>query len=276
MIVKVLAENTSASTEFISEHGLSLYIETENNKILFDTGSGSAFAENAKRLGVDLSLVDLAVLSHGHYDHAGGLKTFFNLNSRAEVYVHKEAFAPHYANRSGGEKDYIGADQSLLENERFVFCDDSKVIDDELELFAAVGGKRFVPSGNKDLLVKEGDSFRVDPFLHEQNLIVRQGNKTMLVAGCAHRGIVNIVDGFKEKFGFFPDYVIGGFHLCNRTSGQSESPDNLKRIGRILLETGAEYFTGHCTGIDAYNILKSVMGVKIEYLSTGSVRTFKD
>jgi 7,8-dihydropterin-6-yl-methyl-4-(beta-D-ribofuranosyl)aminobenzene 5'-phosphate synthase len=115
MIVKVLAENTTSSEALGSEHGLSLYIETETHKILFDTGASGLFAENAEKMGVDLTRVDLAVISHGHYDHGGGLKTFLGINNWAKLYLHQKAFEPHYANRLGGVKAYIGLDESLLQ-----------------------------------------------------------------------------------------------------------------------------------------------------------------
>ena len=91
MIITVLSENLTSSDKLGSEHGLSLYIETETHKILFDTGASGLFAENAGKLGVDLAKVDLAVISHGHYDHGGGLKTFLGINNRAKIYLHQMA-----------------------------------------------------------------------------------------------------------------------------------------------------------------------------------------
>lgn len=270
MIVKVLSENTSISDELGSEHGLSLYIETGSDKILFDTGASGLFAENAEKLSVDLKKVDLAVLSHGHYDHGGGLKTFLGINSEAKVYLHKRAFEQHYANRPGGIKAYIGLDMSLLPNERFVFCGDSLQINDELELFSGVKAERLIPSGNTDLLLKVCEDYLLDDFAHEQNLIISKNGKTLLIAGCAHNGIVNIVDHFKAKKGRFPDYVIGGFHLYNRGNDQSEAPAVVDEIGKYLLTTGSKYYTCHCTGLLSYDRLKAVMGDKIDYLSTGA------
>ena len=87
MIVKVLSENTTSSEKFESEHGLSLYIETGTHKVLFDTGSSDLFAKNAEKMGVDIASVDLAVISHGHYDHGGGLKTFLGINNRMKTSV---------------------------------------------------------------------------------------------------------------------------------------------------------------------------------------------
>ena len=103
MIIKALTENTSKNENIFSEHGLSLYIETENHKILFDMGQTDLFYKNAQTMGVDLRAVDVAVLSHGHYDHGGGLKKFLEINSTAPVYLSRFAFGDYY---NGSEKIY--------------------------------------------------------------------------------------------------------------------------------------------------------------------------
>ena len=117
MKITVLTENTSVSPDIGAEHGLSLYIETDNSKILFDMGQTELFAANASKLGVNLTSVDVAVLSHGHYDHGGGLKKFLEINPKASVYLHKRAFEPHY----NGTEKYIGLDVSLQSSERLIF-----------------------------------------------------------------------------------------------------------------------------------------------------------
>lgn len=127
MRITALTENTSKNG-LLSEHGLSLYIETENRKILFDTGQSDLFSKNAETLGIDLSEVDLAVLSHGHYDHGGGLKKFLELNNTAKVYMNKHAFEPHY----NGTEKYIGLDVCLKNNERIVFTDEVYNIEKEI------------------------------------------------------------------------------------------------------------------------------------------------
>lgn len=154
MTVKVLSENTTSSNMLESEHGLSLYIETESHKILFDTGASGLFAKNAEKMGVDLRKVNLAVISHGHYDHGGGLKTFLEINNQAKIHLHIKAFKPYFSDRAGDNKEYIGLDESLLPNERFVLCGEHFVIDDKLELFSGVESKRLAPSGNKSLFLK--------------------------------------------------------------------------------------------------------------------------
>lgn len=265
-----LAENTTNKENMGTEHGLSLYIETEKNKILFDTGASSLFYENAEKLGINLSHVDLAVISHGHYDHGGGLKTFLSVNSKAKVYINQRAFNKYYAKRPNGELEYIGLDQTIMPNERIILTDDCYKISDCIELFSNVSGDDFIPSGNKSLLMQSGDTQIEDSFAHEQNMIIRQGDKTLLLAGCAHRGIVNIIHHMKVKLGQEADHVIGGFHLYNAANGKSEDREVVKKIADYLMKTKSIYYTCHCTGVESYKLLKKYLGEKIRYLSTGS------
>ena len=109
MIIKTLVEDTTSKNNLRSEHGLSLYIETSGKKILFDSGTSGLFMENAIKMGIDISKIDYAIISHGHNDHGGGLERFFEANSKAEVFIHESAFDKHYSLRNGSMV-YIGLD----------------------------------------------------------------------------------------------------------------------------------------------------------------------
>ena len=268
MHLTVLSENTSASESFEHEHGLSIHLETADRRILFDTGAGCIFHNNAKKLGIDLANVDSLVISHGHYDHGGGLRAFLEINSRAKVYLHQQAFGAHYSKRTDGIA-YIGLDQTLLPNERFIFCGDQAAVDENAEVFSRVESKRLFPSCNATLLMKCGDDFVPDDFVHEQNLVIQQNGKTILLAGCAHKGIVNIVDACKDRLGTFPDYVIGGFHLSGPRGNQSETQAAVEEIGKYLASTSSLYYTCHCTGMENYQQLKRILGEQIQTLSAG-------
>ncbi len=270
MNVRTLVDNISENQHLGCEHGLSLFIETQRHKILFDTGASQLFAENAIKMGVDLSTVDIVIISHGHYDHGGGIKTFLTLNQAAKIYIHKNAFENHYVHSIFTQQKYVGLDQDLSLDSRFIFVGDRFVIDEELELFSHIDGNHFLPSGNQDLYMEVNGELGQDNFSHEQNLIINENGKTVLVAGCAHKGIVNIVNQCYNDKKILPDIVIGGFHLYNRAAKENESPRVVADIGRALADTKIQYFTGHCTGMKAYEQLKGILGEKLEYISTGS------
>lgn len=268
MIIKALAENTSVSDQYGSEHGLSLYIETPRHKVLFDTGRGSLFLKNAEKMNVDIADVDIAVISHGHLDHGGGLRTFIEHNEKAAIYIHERGFEKHYAKRATGNIEDIGINIGLRSNGRIVFTGDYLKIDDELELFSDVRGKKFFSLANQSMMEENG-RLVMDSFSHEQNLIVTENGKTVLFAGCAHKGIVNILDRFNEMKQKPTFMAVGGFHLYNLNTKKSEDPEIVKQIGKILRDSGTLFYTCHCTGFEAFNGLKKEMGDKILYLSTG-------
>ncbi|OPX90026.1 MAG: ribonuclease Z [Pelotomaculum sp. PtaB.Bin104] len=273
MKIITLVENTSSSKGLNSEHGLSLYIETKKHTLLFDLGASSLFVENANKLNINLSKVDLVVISHGHYDHGGGLKAFLEANSKAKIYLNKEAFSGHYSLRPNGEKAYIGLDTKLMHNDRFIFVGDHLRIDQELELFSNINSGKLISTGNQNLLMKLGSAFVQDNFIHEQNLVIKEAGKLLLLVGCAHNGIVNIVEHISEVEKKPMDYVIGGFHLYNFSANSNEDPALVSQIGERLKKIGSTYYTCHCTGIESYKKLKETMGDKIHYLSTGSTLT---
>src|SRR5690554_4138630 len=268
MIIKALVENTAMAEEYGSEHGLSLYMETKKEKILFDLGASGLFLQNAEKLGVDIAGVDFLVISHGHYDHGGGLKTFLEKNRKARVYLHQQAFGKYYARRAAGNLEYIGLDQDLKGNSRLVFTGDEYSIAEGVWLFSKVSRKEPRPRANAGLLVEHNGQLVEDDFAHEQNFVLKEDGKTLLVTGCAHNGIINIVEHFHSLTGRMPGYVIGGFHLSSR-SGPNEDFATIERIGKYLMNTGAKYYTCHCTGMEAYERLKSIMGDAIDYLATG-------
>lgn len=271
MIIKTLVENNSISQEFNSEHGLSLYIETEKHKILFDLGKTDLFLENAKKMNVDIENVDSVIISHGHYDHGGGLKYFLEKNTKAKIYIHKGAFDKFCSKRIDGQVKYIGLDEELKDNERIIFTEDYLYLDEELEIFSNVQGKDLVSTANRALFVLDEFGLAHDHFDHEQSLIITEGKNTVLIGGCAHKGIVNIINKFISLKGEPPMYALSGFHLFNPNANKSEDPSLIKNIAKFLLETNSMYYTGHCTGLEAFEELKSIMKNKIEYLATGSM-----
>ena len=271
MMVKivVLLENTTESSNLKCKHGLSLYAETENHKILFDMGPDALFLKNAEALGVNIADIDIAVISHGHVDHCGGLKYFLQKNKKAKIYLRPQALEAHYV-KVIGIPFYAGIDRALLSADRFVFADDIHVIDDEITLFSNVAGQFPLPKSDGNLFVKRNGRMIPDDFCHEQNLIITSGDKKILVCGCAHAGIVNIIERAKTITGDNPTAVIGGFHLYEPTKKRYERDEYIDSVAAALAEIKSSYYTCHCTGEKAYEKMKARLGARLTYLRTGA------
>ncbi|SHN57609.1 MBL fold metallo-hydrolase [Desulfitobacterium chlororespirans] len=273
MIIKTLVENTAIAEDFGSEHGLSLYIETKTHKLLFDVGASGLFWQNAAKLNVDIAEVDFLIISHGHYDHGGGLREFLRENTKAKVFLHPLAFEKHYALCSDNELAWIGLEDDLKENGQIVLTSDQFLITEGIWVFSNTIRSEPLPVFNKGLLREENGQTTEDTFAHEQNLVIEEESKTLLVTGCAHNGIANILEQFHKLKGHMPDYVIGGFHLSSPSSDDHESFVRLDKLSQYLMDTKASYYTCHCTGRKPYERLRARMGESINYLSAGSTLT---
>lgn len=213
MYIRNLVEDTVGENGMGCEHGLSFYAETPGHKLLFDVGATGLFLENARRAGIDLGQVDTVIISHGHYDHGGGLAEFLKINKKAKIYLRSSAFVPHVSIH-GETIHAIGLDQGLRGNPRLHFLSEPIWLDQELFLFGDVTERKFWADSNRRLRLGE-EGFPQDNFDHEQNLFLRAEGKEILFAGCSHCGIVNILEKCRKLTGTEPDAVIGGLHLMN-------------------------------------------------------------
>ncbi len=268
MKIIALVENTSRSSEYRSKHGICLYVETAKHRLLFDLGSDHLFIENARKLGVDIESIDTVVISHGHNDHGGALQLFLQNNSKANIYIRKTAFMPYYT-KVFGIPVYVGLDKSLAANERIIFTEENYEIDDELQLFSNITERECYPTSNRALFVKSSQGYVNDTFGHEQNLIITENDKTLLLAGCAHNGIINIQNKAEHITGQEISYVISGFHLYNPVSKKGEREEFILEIASRLHKKNTQYYTCHCTGTRAFTIMQNMLEDKIKYLSTG-------
>ena len=253
MEITALLENTTKRNDMYTEHGLSLYIKTGSHRILFDMGQSDLFLKIAQTLGRDLSDVDIAVLSHGHYDHGGGISAFFAVNSTAPVYCSSYAFEPHY-NAVG---NYIGLDTSLAASDRFIFTEDTRVLAPDITLYTCNDRTRPYDTDCAGLSVRMQNAFFPEDFRHEQYLLIEEEGKRVLISGCSHKGILNIMEWFA------PDVLVGGFHFMKTEPGKL-----LDRAAEKLNRYPTRYYTGHCTGELQYAYLKQTM-TGLSYLSCG-------
>lgn len=261
MKITVLSENTTARPLYRPEFGLSLHIQCGSRSILFDAGCTGNFARNAEALGVNIAQVDTAVLSHGHFDHANGFAEFLKLNDHAPIYAHAGFDGEHYR----APREYIGIAPELKGNPRFAEVAGRAELGDGLTLLGFDGAQPAHPLAAEGMLELVDGTMQPDGFSHEHYLLVCEGDVRLLVTGCSHRGIANIMHWAREEH---VTHVVGGFHLSGVAPGDFAGIDD---IAGELLGYGAEYFTGHCTGIEQYARLKAAMGSRVSYLGTGRV-----
>lgn len=262
MKITALVENIS-HCELRAIHGLSLLVETDKHKMLFDVAEDGALLENAKLRGIDLTDVDTVILSHAHNDHTGSLREFLAVNSHAKVYIQKAAFDPCYYQEDDGSMREIGIAAELQHHPQVVLVEGDMEIDEELFLFQADSIEKYRSTANDRLYDQDGK----EKFRHEQNLLIRGEKETNLIAGCCHSGIVNIMD----KAGKYnPKICVAGFHLVNPNTNRSVEADILDGIAGELSGYDTMFYTCHCTGEEAFGYLSQKMD-NIAYLSCGEV-----
>ena len=265
-----LIENTEGIPGCLFEHGLCFYVETEKHRLLMDLGPSASVLENAVRLGVDLKTVDTVILSHGHDDHGGGILPFAKLNPNAKIYLQESAFGEYYAARDyKPDPDYIGLAPEIRALPQVVPVRGNLKIDEELFLFGGLKGKRDLPVSNGNLRKKEGGRLVPDDFVHEQCLVITERNRHVLFSGCAHNGILNILDRYEELFGGAPDVVISGFHMMKKSAYTDKEQNVICSTAEKLKEYPTMFYTCHCTGLPAYDMMKEIMGGKIAYVHCG-------
>ncbi len=248
--ITILMENESAEDNLAVEHGLSLLIESGGYKILFDAGQSSKLIDNAKVLGVRLDDVDYLVLSHGHYDHTGGVEAFVNENSKAKILYKNGLFAKRY------NKDrYIGVpfSKKLVRNRSMIMKSVTEIVPGvfvvpEIEI------SNYDDTHFNNLYIKKGFFKRQDTFCDELFMVVKNGVDISVITGCAHRGITNIAKTAMERFnGCHIKSLIGGFHLSKET-------EETKRMVCSEVEKLSPkiVYPMHCTGTDSMKYLKNV------------------
>ena len=277
MKVTTLIEN-QAPDSLCREHGLAMHIEYKGKNYLLDTGASGQFAENAHRLGICLSDVDAAFLSHAHYDHSGGYREFFSENSKAVLYLQK-AVSEYCYSKVLLYRQYIGVPKGVLKNYRNRLRFMSGTVETEPGVWTV---SHSIPGLSErgrrgHMYIKSKNGFSPDNFSHEQSLVFERENDLVLFNSCCHAGVVSIIDEVNYALKTADkkvSYVFGGFHTMGHRGPGSMSgrPEDIQELGRQLLKRNIScVYTGHCTGIPAFRVLKKTMKEKVRYMKTGSV-----
>lgn len=234
----------------LAEHGLSFWIELGEKKILFDTGQGHVLAPNARKLGIRLDQADAIVLSHGHYDHTGGLGDALPTSRKAMVYVHPAAFEPKYSRNPDGSARAVGMhatiQQKLRENAELVWVQEPAALCDGLRLTGPVPRKNdFEDTGGA--FFKDRDCIQPDDLPDDQSAFVETPVGTVVILGCAHSGVINTLRYIQALTDNHPIHtVVGGMHLLKA------SPDRMdKTLAELRRQDIQNLLPCHCTGFAA-------------------------
>jgi len=275
MKVTVLIENT-AQPPLKCEHGLSMHIEFQGKNYLLDAGTTEAFMKNAEQLGIGLTDIEACILSHGHYDHSGGFGIYLKENQIAKVYMMENADGDYYSG-SGG-LHYIGIPKNIVEEHkhRFVTISDVTKIAENMYLVPhhTKGLEKIGERAN--LYVKKGDAYIPDDFRHELSLVFDTEKGLVIFNSCSHGGIQNIVREVTEVFPEKEVYAfLGGLHMKGKRDGKdicTFSEEEIQLLIADMEEKGLKYlYTGHCTGIPGYELLKKYAGDRVQALTTGKI-----
>lgn len=279
-VVVLIDNNPDPDGKYLTEHGVSIYFEADGLKWLFDVGASTAFAINARKMGIDIRKVDYLILSHAHRDHTGGLDYFLRKNKKARVLmaplVEGELFISYRKNIYHN----ITLDHSVIRNhsERFDFANTDLQLSENVAFIRHIPAIETLPKANCLLFQSDGFGEHPDDFNHEIALKVRTPNGIVVLSGCSHHGLLNILQaatqGTKvEKVAA----IIGGTHLLDSDDYiQFETRDEISGIVNEILLRHPEIkiITGHCTGVTAQQIFKESINDRFQLFHSGAVYNF--
>lgn len=271
MRFKFLMENKTDGPGCVAEHGLSLYIEAQGKKLLFDTGASPLFAKNAEFLNVDLEQVDALIISHGHYDHTGGVPEFCRLNQTAPIYIHRGAFCETYGLEDGKPEpepcSIRWTEEQRREIEpRLVLTGGVMRLSDHMLISGTIPGiAGYAPTETFYRKLPDG-ALAPDPMEHEQMLVIREQEGLYVFSGCSHRGVIPAVRYARELFGGERIAALAaGMHLY---SADAKMRKNV--VEQLCAEEMDVVMPVHCTGINAICDLKTALRDKCVVATTGS------
>jgi len=273
--ITVLVENCASGRNLLAEHGLSFLIETGRNKILFDTGQGLALRHNTENLNVDLKTISAVVLSHGHYDHTGGLTFALNGMNCPRLYAHPEAFSLKYARNTDGSAREVGmtAGNKITAGElaEIVFVEEKTEIAPGLFLTGPIPRTTdFEDTGGS--FFKGPDCRMPDDLPDDQAVFIETATGTVVILGCAHSGIINTLRHVKTLTANRPIHtVIGGMHLLHASPARMDQ--TVTELRRFNIQ---RLIPCHCTGFAATVRLWNEFPGKCEICTTGTVIQFED
>jgi len=274
MRITMLVEDTAPYRGHLGEHGFSLLLEAGDETVLFDAGQGLAILHNAQALKVDWGKIRKVALSHGHYDHTGGLPQVLS-QTRAKVFLHPQTTIARFKRTKEGEVKEIGPPwrpQELTEAGASLYYQVGPVeIGPGMRLTGPIPRRHPLEVPTEEFLIKQGEAFFPDPFRDDQALVVEREEGLTVILGCAHAGLINTLDYARELTGQDRiETVIGGTHLLGASSERLSW--TVEALGKMNI---GQLAVSHCTGFAAAAELYQAFGSRIRPLNTGDVLEVK-
>lgn len=270
-ITTLIENRENEHRELKFEHGLSLYIELGDKRILFDTGQTGAFVDNAALLGKDLDQLDYCMISHGHYDHSGGLKRFLATTKKApKLIVGAEFFRKKYklAGEDYKEDGNLFSEEDLLNLQVDIqkITEDITYLSDELMVFKNFPSQVSYEEKNNYFFLKDGENYFIDEFVDEIALGIKTSKGLVVIVGCSHVGVVNILKTIQERTKLPIYAVIGGTHLIRANE------ERIRNTIQAFQDMGIQLVAvSHCTGDVAVEMIEEKMPQQFVYNNTGNI-----
>ena len=279
-IVVLIDNNPDPEGKCLTEHGVSIYFETDGLSWLFDVGASPAFAINARKMGIDIRKVDYLILSHAHRDHTGGLEYFLRKNKKARVVMAPLENGELFISYRKNIYHNISLDHSVIMEhvERFDFANSDKLLSPNVTLIRHIPVIEPLPKANCLLFKSDELGEHPDDFNHEVALTVRTTNGIIVFSGCSHHGVLNIIraatqNSKDEKV----VAIIGGMHLLD-SDDFTQFETTFEICGIVdnisLRHPDVKIITGHCTGSTAQRIFKEAINDRFQLFHSGATYNF--
>lgn len=262
MKVTTIIENLVYQKGLIAEHGLSFYFEADGLRFLMDVGQTSAFYSNAGKLGISVENIDYLIISHGHYDHTGGIRTFAEHNSKAKIILKREALEPKYKGYY-----YIGMPRINQDiTGRLVFADGEMKLSESVTVFTNIEERYPIDSHKNEFVIKDENGVQPDNFDDELFVCLHHNDKCSVISSCSHNGITNILNQAILNTRQQLHTVLGGYHIKNA------KPEVVEHIvGKFNEYDIQQVGFSHCSGIENYALFCENCMAKVFYNYTGNV-----